>query len=176
MQQLHLCLNQLAEGVGKAAAWLALLMVLLQFAVVLFRYVFEMGSIAIQESVVYMHAALFMLCAAYTAKHQGHVRVDIFYRRFSSSTQAKVDLAGAIILLIPTAIFLAVASFDYVGSSWRILEGSDEAGGLDAVFLLKSLIPALALLLLAQGLNQITASLLVISGAQPDDEEEGINV
>ena len=64
--------------IGRTTAWLALIMVLVQFVVVMMRYVFGVGSIMMQESVIYMHAFLFMLGAGYTLLQGGHVRVDIF--------------------------------------------------------------------------------------------------
>lgn len=179
LQRLQIILSGIAETTGKLASWLAVLMVLLQFVIVVWRYGFDDGSIALQEAVIYMHAALFILCAAYAAKHEAHVRVDIFYQRFSVKTKAKIDLFGALILLLPTAVFLCVISFDYVAASWRILEGSGEAGGLDAVYLLKTLIPALGLMLFAQAINQALAACSIIAGKQiliSTNDKDGVNV
>ncbi len=155
------------EGMGRAAAWLSLCMVLVTFFIVVLRYVFDLGWIWLQESVTFMHAALFLLGAAYTLKHQGHVRVDIFFRRFSPRGQAWVDLLGSLLLLLPVCLFIFFESWDYVAQSWYMHEGSQEAGGLDGVFLLKSLILLMAGLLVLQGLAMVIRSLLGLTGHLP---------
>jgi len=132
-------LESFSEYVGRAAAWLTAAMVLVTFAVVVLRYAFDLGWIAMQESVTYMHAAVFMLGAAYTFHRQGHVRVDVFYRLFGPKGRALVDVVGDLLLLIPVAVFILWSSWDYVGDSWRVTQGSREAGGLPLVFLLKTL-------------------------------------
>jgi len=104
-----------------------------------------------QESVLYLHATVFMLGAAYTLKHDQHVRVDLFYRRIGPRGRAWVDLAGTLLLLVPVCLFILDSSWDYVREAWAIREASPEAGGLPGVYLLKSLIPAMAVLLLIQG-------------------------
>ena len=142
------------EHLGSAVSWLSLLMVLVTFVVVVLRYAFDLGWIWLQESVTFMHAALFLVGAAYTLKHEGHVRVDIFYRKFTPRTRAWVDLGGALFLLLPVCLFIFSVSWDYVAQSWSLHEGSREAGGLDGVYLLKSLILVMAGLLVLQGLSQ----------------------
>jgi TRAP-type mannitol/chloroaromatic compound transport system permease small subunit len=140
--------------VGQAVAWLTLAMVLVTFVIVVMRYLFDSGWIWLQESVTWMHAAVFMLAAAYTLAREEHVRVDIFYRRFSPRGRALVDAAGTLLLLIPVAVFIIVESWDYVLFSWRINESSAEAGGLIYPFpsILKSMIPAMSIMLLMQGI------------------------
>lgn len=152
-------IDRLNETIGRALAWLTLLTVLITFAVVVLRYGFDWGSIAMQESVNYLHALVFMAGAAYTLKHNEHVRVDILYTRLSPRGKAWVDLLGTLILLLPFCIFLMWVSFPYVINSWQLLEGSREAGGLPLVYLLKSFIPLMGLLLLLQGLSLIARSL-----------------
>ena len=127
-------------------------MVVLTFVIVVLRYGFNIGSIALQESVTYLHAMVFLLGAAYTLRRDEHVRVDIFYQRFSERRKALVDVAGTLLFLIPCCFYIFWVSLDYVEASWSIYEGSREAGGLPAVFLLKSLIPLTAALLGLQGL------------------------
>jgi TRAP-type mannitol/chloroaromatic compound transport system permease small subunit len=164
LQQLANSLDRLAELTGRIISWLTLAMVIITFSVVVLRYVFESGSIALQESVTYLHAVVFMLCAAYTLKHDAHVRVDIFYQRWSARTRAWADLLGTLLLLVPVCIFIIASSLDYVSSSWSILEGSQEAGGLDGVYLLKTVIPVMAGLLLLQGCALALHRLLIITG------------
>lgn len=132
-----------------------LLMVLLTFLIVVLRYGFQQGWIALQESVLYLHALVFMVGIAHTLRADGHVRVDVLYRKMSAKNQAWVNLTGTAVFLIPVCITVAVISFPYVAESWRLLESSQEAGGLPLVFLLKSLIPLFAGLTLLQGLSDI---------------------
>jgi len=140
--------------VGRTVSWLTIVMVLVTFCIVVLRYLFDTGWIWLQESVTWMHAAVFMLAAAYTLVREEHVRVDIFYRRFSPRGRAIGDTAGTLFLLIPVALFIIIASWDYVMVSWQIHETSREAGGLIYPFpsLLKSLIPIMSLMLLLQGI------------------------
>jgi len=127
-----------------------LLMVLIQFAIVVGRYVFGVNSIAAQESVLYAHATLFMLAAGYTLLVDKHVRVDVFYARASKKVQSRINLFGHLVFLMPTMIALLYWSWPSVVNSWKIFEGPISVGGLKAVFLLKSLIPAFCILLLLQ--------------------------
>ena len=145
---------------GLAVRWLALAMLLIQFAIVVARYVFGLSDVAVQESVLYLHAALFMLGAGYTLLVDGHVRVDIFYNRLSPVVQRRIDLFGHLFFLIPTMLVVIYWSWPSVKNSWSILEGPISVGGIEAVFLLKSLIPAFCILLLLQSLSQVTKILI----------------
>lgn len=156
--------DALNEWVGRLVAWLTLAAVLTTFLVVVLRYGFNWGSIALQESITYLHALVFMAGAAYTMKHDGHVRVDIFYRDMSPRRRAWVNLLGTLFLLLPVCGFILYESWDYVFDSWRRLEGSRETGGLPLVFLLKSFIPLTALLLGLQGLAQGLRAWRVLRG------------
>src|SRR5262249_11725305 len=147
-------IDRCTRAVGRAVMWLSLAVVLVQFAVVLMRYVLGVGSIRLQESIIYGHAALFMLAAAWTLREGGHVRVDVFYARASSPARARVDLVGALLLLLPFAAALLWLATPYAARSWAILERSHETSGLPLVFLLKTLIPAFALMLVLQGIAQ----------------------
>ncbi|MEW8437081.1 MAG: TRAP transporter small permease subunit [Candidatus Thiodiazotropha taylori] len=164
--------DQINERLGQAISWLSLLMVLVTVAVVVLRYVFQLGWIWLQESVTFMHAALFLVGAAYTLKHEGHVRVDIIYRKFSERGRAWVDLIGTLTLLLPVCLFIFFISWDYVAKSWALFEGSREVGGLEGVFLLKSLILVMAVLLVLQGISLAVRSLSQLLG-QGDVSAEG---
>lgn len=152
-------LEAINEQVGKAVSWLTLTLVLVTFMVVVLRYGFDLGWIWMQESSVYMYAWIFMLAAGYTLKHEGHVRVDIFYGQFSPRKKAWVNLLGTLLLLMPMFLFIAWASFDYVMASWRIQEASREAGGLAFVYILKTSLLLMPLLMLLQGTALILNSL-----------------
>ena len=161
-------IDRLTAAVGRAVTWCLLAMVLVQVTVVLMRYVLGLGSIWLSEAVIYAHATLFMAAAAWVLQRGGHVRVDIFYADAAPRTRAIVDLAGALLLLLPFVGVLAWVSLPYVARSWAILERSREASGLPLVFLLKTLIPLFALLLALQGLAQAARAWLVL-GAAPSD-------
>jgi len=160
-------LDAVAERTGQTAAWLALALVLVMFSVVVLRYLFDIGSIALQESILYLHAGVFLLGAAYTLKIDGHVRVDIFYCRLSTRAQALVDLLGALLLLLPVCGFLLWISWGYAATAWSLREGSPEVGGLPYVYLLKTLMPTAAILLILQGINQALHSLTTL--LRPED-------
>jgi len=147
-------IDRLTTGIGRAVAWLALAVVLLQFALVVARYLFGLGSIWATETVIYAHATLFMLAAAWTLRAGGHVRVDVFYAEATPRMRAKIDLAGSGLLLLPFALVLVWLSVPYAVRSWAILERSQETSGLPLVYLLKTLIPLFAFLMALQGIGQ----------------------
>jgi TRAP-type mannitol/chloroaromatic compound transport system permease small subunit len=171
-------IDRLNDAVGRGVAWLTLAMVLTAFAVVLLRYVFAIGWVGMQESYVWLHGIVFMLGAGYTLLHDGHVRVDIFYRGAAVRRKALVDLFGSLLLLLPVVVVVFSVSFDYVADSWARLEESREAGGLPALFLLKTVILGFCVLLGLQGLALAGRSLLVLRGhadllADQDVKEAG---
>jgi TRAP-type mannitol/chloroaromatic compound transport system permease small subunit len=151
---------------GRAIAWLAVLMVILTLVVVVMRYVFDAGLIWMQESVIWMHAVLFMLGAASTLQADQHVRVDVFYRSMSERRKALVDFAGVVLFLWPMCGFLAVSSWDFVMASWRLKEASREAGGLPYPLLplLKVVLVLMPLTLSLQGLAIALRSLARLRG------------
>jgi TRAP-type mannitol/chloroaromatic compound transport system permease small subunit len=155
-------INQLNYRVGQMISWLTLLLVALVISVVLSRYFLGIGSIAIQESVSYVHAIIFMLGLAYTLQRGGHVRVDIFYREFSVRRKALIDLLGAALFLLPFCGFILFSSWDYVMASWSIKETSSETGGIAAVYLLKTLMIIMPASLALQGIAQIIESIMVV--------------
>jgi TRAP-type mannitol/chloroaromatic compound transport system permease small subunit len=156
-------IDRMNAAIGRAATWCSLFIVLVEFAVVVMRYALGIGSIRVQESVLYAHAALFMLAAAWTLQVDGHVRVDVFYAQAKLRTRALIDLLGAVIFLAPFAVVLAMLSVPYVARSWVILERSRETSGLPFVYLLKTLIPLFALLIGLQGVAQAIRAALVLS-------------
>lgn len=155
-------INQLNYRMGQMISWLTLMLVALVIIVVLSRYLLGIGSIAIQESVTYVHAVIFMLGLAFTLQRDGHVRVDIFYREFSARRKAIVDLIGAVIFLLPFCGLIFVSSWDYVMASWSIRETSSEVGGIAAIYLLKTLMLFMPITLALQGLAQMIESVLVL--------------
>jgi TRAP-type mannitol/chloroaromatic compound transport system permease small subunit len=142
---------------------------LLTFTVVIARYWFDTGLTPIAEAVVFLHACVFMLGIAYTLRAGAHVRVDIIYQRLSRRGQAIIDLLGALIFLMPVALFIFIASIDYVALSWRLQEGSPEPGGLPGIYLLKGLIPLMAVLLGLQGMADIIRCLQILLHPNVDE-------
>ncbi len=166
LAQLVRFIDTITLSIGKAISWLLLVMVLVSFIIVLLRYGFNIGWIAMQESVLYMHGFIFMLGAAYTLKADGHVRVDIFYQKFSQKQQALVNIIGGLFLLLPICGFIFYISFDYVQMSWHIMEKSPEAGGLPFVYLSKSFILLFCVFLSLQGFAEIIRNVLVLLSAK----------
>lgn len=148
-------IDKVALTTGSLIAPLTVAMMLTTVVVVVARYGFGQGAIPLQEGVIYMHALVFMLGIAYTLKSEAHVRVDIVYQRIPPRIQAIVDLAGTVLFLFPISAFIFWTSLDYVSLSWRMSEGSGEPGGLPAVYLLKTLIPVMAVLLGLQGIAEV---------------------
>lgn len=167
MQNNPLCqtvrlLDGLSEWTGRIIAWLTLLMVVVTFVIVVMRYVFETGNIALQESVIYMHSFVFLLGAAYTLKHDGHVRVDIFYRPLSERGKAIINIIGILCLLFPVTAFIGYISWDYVATAWAQQEGSQEAGGLAYRYVLKSALIVMPALVILQGIAELLRCILVL--------------
>lgn len=153
-------------------SWVTLFLVLMQFTIVVTHYIFREGSIFLQESLLYMHSMIFLGASAYTLKHNGHVRVDVFYSRFSEKTKAWINLMGCIIFLIPVATVIGWMAWPYVISSWESLEGSIESSGIQAVYILKSMILFFAVTIALQGISLLLHSLLTILNAEHLSEEK----
>jgi TRAP-type mannitol/chloroaromatic compound transport system permease small subunit len=159
--------------IGHSIAWFTFFIVIITSVVVVERYWFASGSIRLQESISFMHAAVFMLAAAYTLAAGDHVRVDIFYSRMCPRNKAWVDLLGTVFLLLPFCIFLIWTSWDYVGASWVIQESSSETGGLPYPFptIMKSFIPLAGALLVLQGLAISLEAMQVLRPPDPADQQ-----
>jgi len=160
MQRFVEVLDGTSRLTGLAVRWFALAMVLIQFVIVIARYVFGLSSIAAQESVLYLHSAMFMLGAGYTLLHDGHVRVDIFYDKLGLKGKRAIDLFGHLFLLMPAMLTVIYWSWPAVQNSWKILEGPISVGGIKAVFLLKTLIPAFCILVLLQSISCVLKILI----------------
>ncbi|MEH6617789.1 MAG: TRAP transporter small permease subunit [Porticoccus sp.] len=177
-------LEQLARGIdcftewtGRIIAWLTLAMMAITCIVVVMRYFLGSGSIALQESVTYLHALVFLLGAAYTLKRGGHVRVDILYQKFTPRGQALVDALGAILFLIPVSLLILIFSWDYVANSWAVREVSKETQGLPWVYLLKTLLLVMPATMLLQGIAEIIKNLLFffrLGGEHTGEQQEGM--
>jgi TRAP-type mannitol/chloroaromatic compound transport system permease small subunit len=147
------------EWAGKLAGVLCIFLVLLMFGIVLARDLFNAGTVAAQESVLWLHSAVFLLGLGYALKYDSHVRVDVLSQKMSSRTKHWVEIAGLSVLLLPLCAFMFYSSWDYVLASWNQNEGSN-AGGLPALYLLKTLLLVSPVLLGLQAIAQILKSLL----------------
>lgn len=140
-------IDSLVAVVGRLVAWLLPVMVAITVLIVILRYGFDLGWIWLQELVIYLHAAVFMLTLAWTYGQDGHVRVDVVSQRLGARSRDWIELMGIVLLLLPFCVFAGWISWDYVAGAWRLREGSRQAGGLEFVFLLKALILIMPLLL-----------------------------
>lgn len=156
-------IDRINDWIGHTVKWLIVLLVLSQFAIVVLRYVYATTYAVMLESVMFTHAILLTLGAGYTLLHDGHVRVDIFYGAATKRTQAMIDLGGVLLLLVPTCVFITAFTTGYVGRSWAILEAPLVTSGLGPIYILKSLIPAFAVVLLIQGLSMGLRSIAVLT-------------
>ncbi len=150
-------LDRISVTLGRATSWLTLLMVIVTFIVVVMRYLFDFGLIWLQESVVWMHAFVFMIGSAYTLQREEHVRVDIFYRATSPERRAWIDLIGVLLFLLPLCVLLGWKSVDFVALSWQLREASRESGGMPypLIPLLKSTLVVMPILLGLQGVSML---------------------
>jgi TRAP-type mannitol/chloroaromatic compound transport system permease small subunit len=162
MNNFQLLTEQIMNIISKLLVYILLSMIGLVILTIFLRYFFSIGSISIQELIMYFHASIFMLGISYTYKENSHVKIDIFYNKLSEKNKTMLSLIGGILLIIPFAIFIIFISFDMVSSSWSIFEGSSEAGGLDLVFILKSLIPLSGFLILLQALSELFKNLQIL--------------
>lgn len=173
-------IDMINRAVGQFTAWLALIMVLVQFFVVIIRYVFAFGSIQMQESIQYMHGLLFMLGAGYTLLHDGHVRVDILYEGMRPKRKALVNLMGVCCFLLPLSVYGWYVSWPFVVDSWRVFETSQEPAGLPFIYLLKSAVIVFLVLVPIQGAAMAIRSTLILLGqptrlAIKDDAPHGLH-
>ncbi|MCC3860583.1 TRAP transporter small permease subunit [Pseudemcibacter aquimaris] len=165
-------IDAMNEIIGKITAWSALGLVLVQFGIVMINYLYSEGSIAVQESLTYMHSLLFLGAAGYTLLHNGHVRVDIIYSKLNEKKKAWINLLGSLIILFPVLIFIGVYAWPFVSQSWGIMEGSIETSGLHIVYILKSMILLFVASTFLQGVSISLHSLLIITGREHLVEEQ----
>lgn len=169
LKQLANGIDRFNEAVGRALSWLVLALTLLVAYDVTMRYFFQSGSIAIQELEWHLFSLIFLLGAAYTLKHDAHVRLDLFYKsRFMDARRrAWVNLAGSLLFLIPFCVLVAVSAWPFVSQAYLFTEGSPDPGGLPFRWILKAAIPLGFLLLVAQGLAEALKNLAILLDRRP---------
>ena len=155
MKKISYIIDLFNEKIGILTSYLAIPLILITFFVAFMRYALDFGSIAIQEITIYLHALIFTVGASYTLKNNMHVRIDIFYNKFSNNLKKNINLFGTIFFLLPSCILIFITSFNYVISSIMLLESSKEAGGLPILYVLKSYILLMVFSLFLQGISEI---------------------
>lgn len=161
------------EWIGRFTAWLVVALVLLVCYDVAMRYLFQAGSVALQELEWHLFALIFLLGAAYTLKHDDHVRVDVLYqaRWMTPRRRAAVDLFGSLCLLLPFCVLMVISAIPFVAQSYGWGEGSPDPGGLPYRWLLKAMIPFGFALLALQGLALTIRSLQILLAPEPPPPE-----
>ena len=155
MKQFQILIDKVIDNIAKILTYLLVSMIILVFITVIIRYMLNISYVALQELVMYFHALIFMFGVSYALKEKSHVKIDIIYNSLSKKNQYFISMLGTIIFIIPTSLFITYSSIDMVAQSWSLLEGSSEAGGLDLVFILKSVIPITGVLIFLQALSDI---------------------
>ena len=155
MKQFQILIEKVIDSIANTLAYLLALMIILVFITVFTRYMLNVSYVALQELIMYFHAILFMFGVSYALKEKSHVKIDIIYNSLNKKNQYFISMLGTIIFIIPTSLFIVYSSMDMVTQSWSLLEGSSEAGGLDLVFILKSVIPIAGFLIFLQALSDI---------------------
>ena len=155
MKQFQILIDKLTDNIANGLLYILIVLIVLVFSTVFFRYVFNMSYIIIQEIIMYLHALIFMFGISYALKENSHVKIDVLYNTLNKRTQRVISIAGLVSFILPTALFIIYISINMVIQSWVILEGSSEAGGLNLVFILKSLIPISGVLIFLQGISEL---------------------
>jgi TRAP-type mannitol/chloroaromatic compound transport system permease small subunit len=164
-------IDLIIRRLGQGVAWFGLALMSLIMLIVVLRYLFNIGWIAMQESVMYLHATAICVGAAYTLQKDRHVRVDIFYRNFSKRQRAWLTLLGTACLLMPTCSMIFSVSWPFVMDSWQHNESSLETGGLPALYLFKTLLLILPVMLYLQGVSWIISALEQLMGSTEEKVE-----
>jgi len=155
MKQFQILIDKIIDDITNILTYLLVSMIILVFITVIIRYMLNISYVALQELIMYFHALIFMFGLSYALKEKSHVKIDIIYNSLNKKNQYFISMLGTIIFIIPTSLFIVYSSMDMVTQSWSLLEGSSEAGGLDLVFILKSVIPITGFLIFLQALSDI---------------------
>ena len=162
MKQFQILIDKLTDNITNGLLYILIVLIVLVFSSVFFRYIFNMSYIIVQEIIMYLHALIFMFGISYALKENSHVKIDVLYNTLNKRTQRVISIAGLVSFILPTALFIIYISIDMVTQSWMILEGSSEAGGLNLVFILKSLIPISGVLIFLQGISAVSYTHLTL--------------
>jgi TRAP-type mannitol/chloroaromatic compound transport system permease small subunit len=164
-------IDTLNEWIGRGVAWVTLGLVLVVFIDVVMRYLFNTSFVFTQELEWHLFGFIFLIGAGYTLLHDGHVRVDIIYQRLSHKGRAWVNFFGVLLFLIPGCLMVIDTSWKFTATSFAMLEGSPDPGGIPFRFLLKGCMPVGFTLLLLQGISLGIHSLMQIIGIETVTED-----
>ena len=153
------------KWVGYLAASALAALILLVVYDALMRYLFQSGSIALQELEWHLFDVVIMLGIAYTLQRASHVRVDIFYDHYSDKMRHMVNIIGAIFFILPFSLLIIYVGFDFVLISFEQFEGSSNPGGLPYRFIVKSLLPLAFVLLIIQTLSEVYKEITLLKAA-----------
>lgn len=162
--------KQINEWVGRATSWLTLVLVLVVCVDVTRRYLFQSSSVWVGELEWHLYALIFLFGAGYALKHDRHVRVDLFYAKYSPRDRHWTNLLGHLLFLVPWCILIIVTSYSYAQGSFAINEGSPNPNGLPYRFIIKFAITIGVGLLLLQAILQIIDSISYL--IQPKDQSK----
>lgn len=160
IERLALLADAINEKIGRGVSWLCLILVAIIMIDVMLRYLFSITSAWSAELEWHLFAILFLLSAGWTLRHDKHVRVDVFYQRFSEKSKAWVNLAGILLFLLPLCVIGAIEGFQFARNAWLTQETSMDAGGLPYRFFIKGIIPISFILLALQGVSEALKSIL----------------
>jgi TRAP-type mannitol/chloroaromatic compound transport system permease small subunit len=138
---------------------LLLLLILNVFVDVILRYIFNNSSIALQEMEWHLFSAMFLLGIAYTLQHDAHVRVDFLYTKKTEKTQAKINIIGFFVAVLPISLLIIFYGFDFAYASFEMSEQSGDPGGLMHRFIIKSIIPISFILVLISGVTFVKSNM-----------------
>ena len=155
MKQFQILIDKIIDNITNILTYLLVSMIILVFITVIIRYMLNISYVALQELIMYFHAILFMFGISYALKEKSHVKIDIIYNSLKKKYQYFISMLGTIFFIIPTSLFITYSSMDMVIQSWSLLEGSSEAGGLDLIFILKTIIPIMGILIFLQALSDL---------------------
>lgn len=159
------------ERVGRLVYWLVLVMVLVSAGNAISRYAFSIASNAWLELQWYLFAAVFLLCAGYTLRHNEHIRIDVVAGHLSRRAQTWIDILGTVCFLLPMAAYITWLSWPVFVNAWTSNEVSGSAGGLIR-WPVRLLVPAGFLLLSLQGISELIKRIAFLKGLIPDPLEK----
>ena len=154
-QHLKKFFNKINEFSGKVSSLLVLTLIFLVSFSVMLRYVFSIGFTWLQDLYIWVHASFILLGIAYTLNKDGHVRIDIIYRKLNDKKKKIVNFFGSILFGLPLCYLIIFKGYEYFHRSLIIGENSKETGGLPNIFILKFLIFLMGILLFLELTNKI---------------------
>lgn len=171
LMKLSQLIDALNERIGRGVAWVTALLVVVIFVDVVMRYAFNTSFVFTQELEWHLFGFIFLIGAGYTLLHDGHVRVDVIYQRLGFKGRAWINMLGVLIFLIPGCLMVISTSWKFTMTSFAMLEGSPDPGGIPFRFIIKGCIPVGFVLLLLQGISLGIHSFLQLTGLEKAEEE-----